>query len=72
MATWLTIATFETAFEAHLLKGLLLEHDVEAIVADEEVINMVPGYVYAIGGVKVQVREEDVDRALQVLNAPLE
>lgn len=72
MTEWLTIATFETSFEARLLQGLLIENDIEAIVADEEIMNMMPGSVYSIGGVKVRVREEDLERALQVLNAPLE
>jgi hypothetical protein len=72
VAEWLTIATFETGFEARLLQGLLIAHDIEAIVADEEIVNMLPGSVYSVGGVKVRVREQDLERALTVLNAPLE
>ncbi|MBI2794366.1 MAG: DUF2007 domain-containing protein [Ignavibacteria bacterium] len=72
MNGWQTVATFETSFEARLLQGLLIENDIEAIVTDEEIVNMLPGSVYSVGGVKVRVREQDMERALTVLNAPLE
>lgn len=61
-----TIATFSHPLEAHIVKGRLESEGIWSFVAGE---NMVNNWLFsiALGGVKLQVREEDVERAQMVL-----
>ena len=65
---WVTIATFTQPTEAHVIKGKLESEGVEAIIADEHVLGVQPLYSHAIGGAKVQVKAEDVERARDILS----
>lgn len=62
-----TVASFNTAPEAHILRGRLEEEGLRVVVADEDTVNMAWHYAQAIGGVKVQVAPEDADRARAVI-----
>ncbi len=55
-----TIVTFSTVEEAYNLRAFLENNEVTAYVRDE---NMAASYSMAIGGVKVDVEDEDFDRA---------
>ncbi len=59
-----TVATFSTPMEATLAKQFLESEGIEAFLADEA---MALQLSLAIGGVKLQVPETDVDRARQLL-----
>ena len=61
-----TVASFYTAPEAHLAMGELKAAGVDCCIADENIASSW-GHVQATGGVKVQVRLTDVERALAVL-----
>jgi hypothetical protein len=61
-----TVSTFMVPYEAHLAKGLLESEGIRTVVVDENVSDQVI-YTPAIGGVKVQVLDEDYDRAMKVL-----
>ena len=65
----ITIATFSQAIEAHLAQGRLDAEGVESVIADEHTIAANPLYSTAVGGVKLQVREADVDRATAILES---
>jgi hypothetical protein len=63
-----TIATFGHAWEAHLAVGKLESEGIRAVLADENVVSASGGiYNNAIGGVKLQVAQQDVPQALAVL-----
>jgi hypothetical protein len=62
-----TIRSFEYPLEVTLLKGMLEEVGIPVYIKDEFTILMNPLYSNAIGGIKVQVLEEDVEKAMQVL-----
>jgi tetratricopeptide (TPR) repeat protein len=62
-----TIATFSQATEAYVLKTKLEVEEVWSLVADEHLITWNWLYSHALGGVKLKVREGDVERALEVL-----
>lgn len=62
-----TVATFDLAPEARAARNALVDAGIRAVVADEESVAMVWELANALGGVKVQVWEEDVERASQVL-----
>src|SRR5436309_3053264 len=62
-----TIATFDQAAQARLAQNALREAGIQAAVSDESLIAMDWLLSNAVGGVKVQVREEDAEKAVGVL-----
>lgn len=65
-----TIATFSKPEEAHLLRLRLEAGGVAAFLQDENLVQMNWLYSNVIGGVRVQIAEEDVDRAREILAEP--
>jgi hypothetical protein len=63
-----TVATFTTAMDAHLRKNLLEDEGIRAFVADELTGDLLPGAA-VYGGFKVQVAQQDAQRAQQILQA---
>jgi hypothetical protein len=63
-----TIATFGQSWEAHLAAGKLEAAGVPAVLVDEN-INSIGGGLYdgLTGGVKLQVPQHDVERAMEAL-----
>jgi hypothetical protein len=59
-----TLASFADLMEAQLLRSRLESSGIPAFVCDE---NMAPLAAYAMGGVRVEVADEDFDRATQML-----
>lgn len=64
-----TIATFSHVMEAYIPKTKLDVEGIWSFVADEETVTMYWLYSNAIGGVKLQVKESDAERAIEVLNS---
>jgi hypothetical protein len=64
-----TVATFYHPFVAHLFQGRLDEEGIESFIADEETVDVNWFYLVAVGWVKVQVREKDVARAIEIRRA---
>ena len=62
-----TVATFWNPVEAHVLVTRLEGAGIHAFLADEQTVTMDWLLANAIGGVKVQVAERDLERARQVL-----
>ena len=61
------LATFMYPHEAHLAMGKLDAHGIESSLQDELTIQINNFYSNAIGGVKLHVLAEDLDRAKEVL-----
>ncbi len=69
----LTLAKFQSPDEAHLARMKLEGSGIEAFIADETLVSMNWLYSNAIGGIRLQVREEDLERAMEILQlAPSE
>ena len=64
-----TVATFSKPEEAHLFRTRLEAAGIPAYVQDENMIQMDWLYSNAIGGVRVQIAEDDVDAAHEFLAA---
>jgi len=62
-----TVASFREPYKARLAKGKLEAEGIQAIVLDEHLVQMDWVLSRAIGGVKLQVLEEDFDRAREIL-----
>lgn len=63
----ITIAQFSKPEEAHLLRMRLEAGGVPAFVLDENIVQMDWLYSNAIGGVRLQIAEEDAERAQEIL-----
>jgi hypothetical protein len=62
-----TIGSYSTAYEACLVRGELEAFYIDATLADENVIGVNWLWSNALGGVKVQVPESEVEAALGIL-----
>jgi Flp pilus assembly protein TadD len=62
-----TIATFSQPAEAHVMRTKLQAEGVWSFVADEGIVTMNWLYTNVVGGVKLQVRKRDVERAHDIL-----
>lgn len=63
-----TIAVFQYAAEAHILKGRLEANGIEVFMTDHYTINTDPLVSNAIGGVKLKVKTGDVEKANTILS----
>lgn len=64
---YVTLASFSNPLDAHILRGRLEAEGVECHLADEHIVAANWLYANAVGGVKLQVRREQVDAAAQIL-----
>ncbi|WP_276134495.1 DUF2007 domain-containing protein [Polluticoccus soli] len=62
-----TIATFANAFNMNVVRGRLESEGIPAFPKDEHTVTTNPFYNGALGGIKLQVREEDVPEAQRIL-----
>jgi hypothetical protein len=67
--TLVTIRTFDNAIDAHLMKSKLESEEIICFLFDENVVGLNPLYNLTVGGIKLKVREIDVDSAIEVINA---
>lgn len=61
-----TVARFYKIEEAHLFRMLLESEGIGAFVLDEYVPQNYWLYTFAVGGVRVSVADEDVERAVEL------
>jgi hypothetical protein len=64
------IAAFSNPTGAYLLIARLEGSGIPAFARDDHVVSIEMGATSAFGGVKVDVADEDYERALQVRDAP--
>jgi hypothetical protein len=64
---WIEVASCAFLHEAELLKSVLENAGIEAILPDEHTLGVDPGLTPAFGGVRVFVRAEYLDRARDVI-----
>ena len=62
-----TLATFWKTEEAHLLRLRLQQAQIEAFIQDENITQLHPWRAAAIGGVRVQVSQQDFNEAQKIL-----
>lgn len=64
-----TVGQYTMPQDAHLARVELESHGIDAFVRDEFIIVADPLYSNAIGGVRLDVPEEDAERAREILGA---
>lgn len=67
--SWRTVRTFSSVIEAQIAQTKLESEEVECFVRDEHLANILMLYTNALGGVRLDVKEQDYDRALEILSA---
>lgn len=69
MTHLITIKTFTYPHEAYVIRGRLESEGIRTFLKDEMTVQVHNFYSNAVGGVKLQVPAEDVDRALHILDS---
>lgn len=59
--------TFTQPIEFAVLRGKLEAEGIECRILDELTVQVNPFYSNAIGGIKLQVRESDIQKAIEIL-----
>ena len=67
MSTYITIQTFTYPHEANIAKAKLEAEGIDAFLQDEVTTQVINLYSNAIGGVKLQVLEENIVEARKIL-----
>lgn len=63
-----TVETFSSAWEAQLARAALEAEGIDAVIADEHFLRLYSALTSTLGGVRLQVRPEDADRATHLLH----
>ena len=64
-----TVARFSHPHESHVWRARLESEGISCFIADEHTVSAYWFYSNAVGGVKLQVRSTDAERAEQILDA---
>ena len=64
-----TVATLNTPVEASMVRNQLEAEGIRAYLSDAETVGMVWYMGNAVGGIKVQVAQSDVERAFKIFDA---
>lgn len=67
--TWVLLQSFAVPMEAELAKGRLLASGIEAKLSDQHTVSMAWHLADAMGGIKLRVAEEDLERALVIMES---
>lgn len=67
--TWVEVRNCIWLQEALVIRSLLDAADIEAMIPDEYTLSANPFYALALGGVRVLVRSDDLNRAIEFLDA---
>ena len=63
----ITVATFAHTLDAHLAKSRLEAEGIDCVLTNEHTAGMNWFWPLAVGGVGLQVRESDAERAAEIL-----
>ncbi|WP_291530303.1 DUF2007 domain-containing protein [Bacteroides sp. UBA939] len=64
---FITVLTATFGYEVAVIRGRLESEGITCFVQDELTVQVSPFYSNAIGGVKLQVRENDLEQAVEIL-----
>jgi hypothetical protein len=65
---WQTIKTFANVIEAEIAKSLLDSEGIESFVRDAHTVSINMLYSNALGGIRLDVKATDAERAIELLN----
>lgn len=65
---WVEVRSCHWLHEAQLLKSVLESAAIDALIPDEHTLGIQPLYGPALGGVRILVRADDLQRARELLD----
>ena len=68
MEHFTTIARFTYPSDYAVLKLLLQRDEIRYVFLNETVINILPFHSNAFGGIRLQVHNDDIDKAKEIIN----
>jgi hypothetical protein len=68
MKHYKTIAIFQYPSEYSVLKLLFDQNEIRYVFLNETMVSVFPFYSNGIGGIRLQVHEEDIKLALEIIN----
>ena len=69
MGEWITIKQFYYHHETFLYESKLKSEDIDCFMKDEAIVTVDPFLSNAVGGIKLQVQPEDVEKAKAIIDA---
>jgi hypothetical protein len=63
----ITLKVFDTAIEAHIIENKLDGEGIICYIFDENIVTLNPLLNFAVGGIRLQVNKEDLEKAKEVL-----
>ncbi len=63
-----TLQVFNSAVDAHILRSKLESEGITSFIHDEHTVGLNPLWNVTVGGVKLQVNEDDYEKAKSILN----
>lgn len=63
-----TVATFPEAMEAHIYRNRLESEGIPCVLADEHIVSNQPWHSIAYGGIKLRVRQQDLEQASAIID----
>ena len=63
----ITISTYNSAIDAHLACAKLESEEIESYILDENIVTINPLFTNMIGGIKLQVDEQDAEKAMLII-----
>ena len=68
MENFKTIARFTYPSDYAVLKLVLQQHEIRHVFLNETVINVLPFHSNAFGGIRLQVHNQDIEKAKEIMN----
>lgn len=67
MSKLITLKTFDSAIEAHLLRSRLEQEGIMSYIFDENIVMLNPLYNNLVGGIKLKIESNDEPEAQRIL-----
>lgn len=64
----ITIKTYDNSIQAHLMKSKLENEGIICYIFDENMVSYNPIYNIALGGIKLKINEQDLNKASDIIN----
>ena len=64
----ITAKTFDNPIDAHLLRSKLENEGIQCFLFDENIVGINPLYNVTVGGIKLKILEEDVEKVKAILS----
>ncbi len=64
----ITVKVFDNSIEAHILKSRLESEGIDCFIFDDNMVSLNPLYNVTLGGIKLKVREVDVEQVNTIID----